>query len=153
MFPDRIDSEHLFDLDITLEPGMAIGATPFGARSVIAVTGGSVSGPRITGTVLAHGADWLLSFAGGHNELDVRTTIETHDGARIYLRYAGVLRIPQEMLGRAISGDVDESAYYFRTTPRMECGDERYAWVNSTICVGHGRVGQNRVMYRVFAVK
>ena len=30
--------------------------------------------------------------------------------------------------------------HYFVTTPRLESGDPRYAWVNQTIFVGQGRI-------------
>ena len=49
-----------------------------------------------------------------------------------------------------------ETAYedqYFRTTPRLETGDERYAWVNQTVFVGEGRlVPGPRVEFRLFRV-
>jgi hypothetical protein len=41
---------------------------------------------------------------------------------------------------------------YFRTTPRLETGDERYAWVNSTLFVGEGRMTEAGVEYRIYGI-
>jgi hypothetical protein len=46
----------------------------------------------------------------------------------------------------------DFGDHYFRTTPRLESGDPRYAWVNQTIFVGRGRLGSGTVVYEVFRV-
>jgi hypothetical protein len=40
----------------------------------------------------------------------------------------------------------------FRTTPRLETGDERYAWVNSTLFVGEGRMTEAGVEYRIYRI-
>ncbi|KIU16031.1 DUF3237 family protein, partial [Mycolicibacterium llatzerense] len=39
------------------------------------------------------------------------------------------------------------------TTPRLECGDPKYAWVNQTIFVGQGRIQPGPVVeFQVFRV-
>ncbi|HET6615869.1 MAG TPA: DUF3237 domain-containing protein [Dehalococcoidia bacterium] len=152
-FPESLDLEHLFDADIDLAPGERIGATPFGHRSTIIVTGGTIEGPRLRGTMRPGGGDWLLT-SGTHNELDVRATIETHDGALIHLWYRGVLKAEPDVMRRVLSGeDVSTREYYFRTTPRFETGDERYAWLNDMVCVAYGWFGPGKVGYRVFGVR
>ena len=50
----------------------------------------------------------------------------------------------------------EETAFgdsYFMTTPRFESGDPRYAWLNSIVAVGQGRMLPNAVEYRVFEVR
>lgn len=43
---------------------------------------------------------------------------------------------------------------YFFTNPRLECSDERYAWVNTTMFVGEGRlVAGPAVEYRVYRLE
>jgi hypothetical protein len=126
---------------------------PFGQRSIHPVTGGTFEGPKLRGTVRAGGGDWLLSSAGGHNELDVRATLETDDGALIYLRYGGVLKVDQALVTRIIGGeDVDHASYYFRTQPRFETGHEKYAWLNALVCIGYGSFGPGWVRYRIFGI-
>lgn len=152
MFPDEMRGERLFDAHIDLQPPEAIGAGPFGTRSIFVVTGGVFEGPRMRGTFRPGGGDWLLSTES-HHELDVRATMETHDGALIYLAYRGVLKVEPQVAAQAMAGaNLDADAYYFRTTPRFETGDERYAWLSPTVTVGYGYFGPGKVGYRVFAV-
>jgi hypothetical protein len=40
---------------------------------------------------------------------------------------------------------------HFVTQPRLETGDERYQWLNSTVAVAEGRALHNSVEYRMFA--
>jgi hypothetical protein len=86
--------------------------------------------------------------------LDVRAQIETHDNAVLYLTYEGVIEMNERVQTALAEGT--ETAYedqYFRTTPRLETGDERYAWVNQTVFVGQGRIYPGSgVQYRVYRV-
>ena len=153
-YPDTITTEWLFDADIELEPAEDIGAGPHGRRLVFIVRGGTFAGPRLRGGYRPGGGDWWLSLANGAGELDVRATLATEDGAMILMTYRGVLDARPEVVRRATSGeDVSARDYYFRTTPRFETGDPRYAWLNTTVCVGTGWVGKDLVGYRVFAVR
>ena len=62
-----------------------IGETPVGLRMNTYIAGGEVWGPRVRGRVLPVGADWLTIRPDGIGMLDVRGTIETHDGALLYV--------------------------------------------------------------------
>lgn len=151
--PDTIATEPLFDAHIRLRPPEVIGAGPFGARSVYIVEGGTFEGARLRGEFLPGGGDWLLS-SPGHNELDVRGTMRTDDGALVHVYYRGILNVAAEVAARVIAGeDVDPASYYFRTAPRFETGSAAYAWLNTSVCVGYGYFGPNRVGYRVFALR
>ena len=151
--PRTIDLEFLYEAHVDLAPPEQIGASPFGTRSIFPVTGGTFEGPRMRGVVRPGGSDWFLTLANGAGELDVRATAETHDGALILVYYHGILDVSPEVARRVFAGeDVSPSEYYFRTTPRFETGDERYAWLNKTVTVATGCFGVNWVGYRVFAV-
>jgi len=132
-----------------------VGTGPLGARVIANVTGGEFAGDRLRGSLVGAGADWLLGGPDGFGRLDVRATFKTHDDALIYVQYHGLIEITPQI--QAILGGADQSTdygdQYFFTNPRMETGDERYAWVNSTQFVGQGRliVGP-RVEYQVFRV-
>ena len=81
-------------------------------------------------------------------------TVQTDDGALLYVTYGGVLDVQPEVMGRIFSGqDVDISEYYFRTTPRIETGAEQHAWLNKVVCVGVGKAAPGKVAYRVFAIR
>jgi hypothetical protein len=129
----------LFRAEITLAPPQELGETPHGRRRIIPISGGRVSGERVSGRVLPGGADWQVVRADGVAELDARYTIETADGALIYVANRGVRHGPAEVIRRLAAGEpVDPALYYMRTTPWFETGDARYAWLNRIVCVATG---------------
>jgi hypothetical protein len=130
----------LFRAQITLAPIRDLGHTPLGHRRIIEITGGSFSGDRLSGRVLPGGADWQILRADGSAYLDTRYTLETSDGALIYVQNKGYRHGPPGVLERLARGeDVDPALYYMRTSPWFETSADRYAWLNRTICVGSGR--------------
>jgi len=144
--------EAVMHAELGAEP-LDVGAGPYGGRLVANVTGGWVKGERINGTLVGAGADWILLGADGWGRLDVRAQIRTDDGAVIYAQYGGLLELNEVVMGAmAPGGSTGFDDQYFRTTPRLETGDERYAWVNSTLFVGEGRMHENGVEYRIFRV-
>ena len=91
--------------------------------------------------------------ADGVLNLDVRLTLETDDGATIYMIYRGYRHGPEEVIERLNRGeDVDPSEYYFRTAPMFETASEKYAWLNSVVCVATGRRNPDGPVYDVFQV-
>jgi hypothetical protein len=129
----------LFQADITLAAPQELGESPLGRRRIINITGGTFHGARLSGKVLPGGADWQVIRADGVADLDARYTLETSDGALIYVRNHGYRHGPADVLKKLASGeDVDPSLYYMRTTPLFETGDQRYAWLNRLVCVGTG---------------
>ena len=87
----------------------------------------------------------------GH--LDVRITLETDDGARIFVQYYGVI-VMTEAVNKALApgGSIAYGDTYFMTQPRCETGDARYKWLNRVIAVAEGRVVSGNVEYQVFEV-
>ena len=143
----------LLKAEITLQPPLELGDTPLGRRRIINITGGSFSGARLSGRVLAGGADWQVIRADGVAYLDARYTLETGDGALIYVRNRGYRHGPAGVLKRISAGeDVDPSLYYMRTTPSFETGDERYAWLNRIVCVATGARHPAAVELEVFEI-
>lgn len=144
----------LFRAEITLAPPQELGETPQGRRRIIGITGGRFSGERLSGRVLAGGADWQVIRADGVADLDARYTLETSDGALIYVRNRGYRHGSPEVLKKLSSGEsVDPSLYYMRTTPRFETGDARYAWLNRIVCVATGARRPAAVELEVFEVR
>jgi hypothetical protein len=143
---------HFCDLDVELGPVREMGAGRNGARRIIPIVGGSVSG-KVSGTVLDLGADWQTTLADGSSDIDTRYAFETGDGAVIEVVNKGVRHGPPEVLNALARGEeVDPAHYYFRTAARLETGDQRYAWVNRTIFVGTGRRLASAVQVSLFAV-
>jgi len=134
-----------------LKPPVPIGAGPIGTRMYYDVIGGEVTGERLRGKVLG-GGEWALIGPDGFLRIDVRVQVETHDGAFLYIQYVGLLGV-NEIVQRALEtgGGTDYGDQYFFTNPRLETGDERYAWVNTTFFVGEGRIRPGLgVEYRVW---
>ena len=145
--------EELMVFRAALKEPVAVGAGPYGDRQIYDVTGGTFEGSRLKGKVLPSGGDWLLIGSDGVGRLDVRATLETDDGARIYAQYYGVI-VMNEKIVQALAGG-DETHFgdtHFVTQPRFETGDERYAWLNSVMAVAEGRTLPNAVEYRVYEV-
>ena len=144
----------LLQLDITLAAPQELGEGPHGRRRIINITGGTFRGERLSGKVLPGGADWQVIRGDGVADLDARYTLETSDGALIYVRNHGYRHGPAEVLKKLAAGeDVDPSLYYMRTAPLFETGDPRYAWLNRLICVGTGVRKKSSVHLEVFEVK
>ena len=133
----------LYKAEITLAAPQELGDTPQGRRRIIGITGGRFSGERLSGRVLAGGADWQIIRADGVAVLDTRYTMQTGDGALIYVRNEGYRHGPP---------DVDPSLHFMRTTPRFETGDARYAWLNRIVCVASGVRRPASVELEVFEV-
>lgn len=132
--------EFLFHMSATLADPVVIPNGPQGTRVIVGVTGGTVAGPRVNGTVHPLGADWLTMRADGSAQLDVRALIITDDGASIHVSYKGIMTR-------------GESGARIVTAPLFETGDERYAWLTHVQAIATGAPGANLVEYDIYAVK
>lgn len=151
-----LETRHLFDIVVDLDPRLNFGAGPVGQRVLFGAAKGSFEGPRLRGEVLRGGGDWALFRADGAMTLDVRLSLRTHDGELIYMTYGGRWVTPQdlraEMTDPARHTKVDPARYYFRTNPLFETGSQAYAWLNDIVCVGKGYLVEGAVAYKIFEV-
>jgi hypothetical protein len=124
-----------------------------GERRIINITGGSFTGPRLSGVILPGGADWQIIRADGITAVEARYTLQTDDGALIYVDNRGLRHGPQAVMARLAAGEsVDPSLYYFRTTPVFETGSEKYQWLNGIVAVAVGERHANQVVITVYEV-
>lgn len=124
----------------TLRKPLQVGEGPAGNRMVVEVAEMRTTG-RLEATM--HGvaaADWV-TINNGVGTLDVRASLETHDGAIVYVRYEG--RMP-------LTGDNAGTLY---VTPTFETGDERYAWLNGIQAIGKGGTEGPELTYEWYEVK
>ena len=134
-----IETEFLCKVEVALEPIRDLGETPLGRRRIINITGGKFAGPRLSGRILPGGADWQLIRSDGVAYLDARYTLETGDGALIYVNNKGYRHGPKDVVERLAKGeDVDPALYYMRATPWLETSAPQYAWLNRIICIATG---------------
>ena len=134
-----MQSRLLMTLKVIVASPQKIGAVPHGARVTAPITGGEFEGPRLLGRVLPGGGDWTLLRSDSVLELDLRVTLQTDDGALIHVASFGLRHGPPDVLAALGRGEpVDPASYYFRTTPRFETGDPRYAFLNRLLAVSTG---------------
>ena len=78
MFEYRL--EHIMSYTVKIAEPEVIGPVPEGLRVNGYILGGEVTCPRVSGKLRPVGGDWLTIRKDGVATLDVRATIETHDG-------------------------------------------------------------------------
>jgi len=134
----KYELEHIFSYTATLhQPFEVIGETPLGLRFNAYISGGEVTGPRLRGRVLPVGADWLTVRTDGVGILDVRATMESHDGALIYCEYKGVMDFGADGYQRMLSGN-PPARTAIQVVPRFLTAHPGYLWLNRLQCVNFG---------------
>ena len=143
----------IYTSSVELDPPMVVGGTPYGERRIIPIKGGSFAGPRLSGKILPGGADWQVIRTDGAAELEARYTLQTDDGALIYVLNQGIRSGSKEVMGRLARGEkVHASEYYFRTRPFFETGAPKYQWLHSIIAVATGERLPDEVIITVYEV-
>ena len=113
-----IETEFLCKVEVTLEPIRDLGETPLGRRRIIGITGGTFKGARLAGKILPGGADWQLIRSDGVAYLDARYTLETADGALIYVNNKGYRHGPKEVIERLAKGEEDRKSTRLNSSHR-----------------------------------
>jgi len=124
-----IDLVPLCTLRLQLKPPIQVNAGPAGTRLIVELVSAQVKGDRLRGEMLgAAAADWMIVGPEGTGMVDVRATLQTDDGAIIFVQYNGRMDTSQGLR-------FPMTAY---VAPVFETGDERYAWLNRIQAVGKG---------------
>ena len=98
--------ELLFSYYANLGEGLDVGQGPYGNRLIVEVHGGEFEGEKLKGKLREPGcADWL-SMTDEFGHLDVRATLETHDGALIYLEYFGKIELTEAIQNALSTGSL-----------------------------------------------
>jgi len=116
--------EFVYEETVTLGASMHPGATPFGERNIVPITGGTFSGPRLKGKILPGGWDWQLS-TNGCFLISANYMIQTDDGVIINV----------DNRGRVCSKPGVKPGPIF-TTPVFEAPLGAYEWLNGGAYVG-----------------
>ena len=114
----------VFEEVVTLGASIHPGATPYGERNIVPITGGTFSGPNLHGKVLPGGWDWQLTTATGCHSLDANYMIETNDGAIINVVNKG-----------SFCNAAGHRANIY-TTPSFEAPLGPYQWMNGGAYIG-----------------
>src|SRR5689334_14844052 len=129
-----MNSRPLMTLRLSTAATEEIGSTRHGTLSIFPVTGGSFEGNRLRGKVLPGGGDWVTVKPDGTYELDLRVSLETDDGALIYMTFTGIR---------------DDANHYFRTLPLFETAAPAYAFLNRLLAVGIGEIGPDGPVHTI----
>ena len=142
-----------FEVRVDVEDAVRIGA--HGEHDVlwhVAITGGTVSGPRLDGEVLGGGGDWFRD-RDGTVTLDARYLLRASDGAVIDIVNRGFWHASPEVKARLDAGEqVDEREYYYRTAPVFTTDAAQHRWLTETVFVGLARQEGMTICIRFFAV-
>jgi hypothetical protein len=115
-----------FEELVLLGKAVTPGRTPYGARNMIPITGGTFEGPGIKGTIVPGGWDWQLARADGCTDVHADYMLKTDDGAIINVVNDGALCMPQP----------GEAPRPVRTSPRFEAPLGKYQWLGQTAFIG-----------------
>jgi len=148
-----LEAEPIFIIDAELDAVLDLGRTPYGGRRFVGISGGRVSGRKLSGRVLPGGADWQIVRGDGAADISARYVIESDAGARIRVASDGLRHGPPDVLDKLMRGDrVDPSLYYFRTAMRFETADASLNWLNRILAVARGEREARRVRLQVYEV-
>ncbi|MFG2452630.1 DUF3237 domain-containing protein [Streptomyces sp. NPDC048512] len=116
------------------------------------ITGGTVSGPRLNGAVVAGGGDWS-NTRGDVCELDARYLIRADDGAVIDITNRGYYvegtDSPDQFDGTLRTA---EAGVYFRTSPVFRTDAPAHRWLAATVFVGLARVEEDHIVIRLYSL-
>lgn len=136
-----LESKLLCTAELKLSDTIEVGSTPWGNRSIGELGSARFEGERFRAKLRgAAAADWALIAPDGSVEIDVRLSLETDDGALVYLSYQGNL-------------DPDRGEQPILAFMRFETGDERYAWMNRLCAVGKASFADGAVRYEIYELR
>jgi hypothetical protein len=90
---DKLQSEFLLDLTLEAQTPQNLGSAG-GGRLIVPLSGGTFAGPRLKGTIIPPGGDWIVQRPDGSRVLDVRILLQTDDGQKIYVSWRGIAFTP-----------------------------------------------------------
>jgi Protein of unknown function (DUF3237) len=144
----------VYRLEATLGEPLDLGDVSQGHRRIVPQSGGTFAGPELNGKLLPGvSADWQIVLPDGTALADIRYTLETDDGALLYVRSRGVRHGSAEVLARLARGeDVDASEYTFRTSTQIETASARLDWMNKGVFISVGGRRPGSVVYETYLV-
>ena len=120
-------AQAVFELHVSCDQPTPIGSINGGTGLMVPITGGTVSGERLSGEVMAGGADWAVMHDDGLFVVNARYSIRASDGTIIQVFNEGRNRIDRDRTGmRPV----------MLTTPRFVAPEGPHAWLNESVFVG-----------------
>jgi hypothetical protein len=144
----------VYRLEAALGEPLDLGDVSQGHRRIVPLTGGTFTGPELNGKLLPGvSADWQIVLRDGTALGDIRYTLQTDDGALLYVQSRGVRHGSAEVLARLARGDdVDASEYTFRTSTQIETASRDLDWLNKGVFISVGGRRPGGVIYETYLV-
>lgn len=155
MNSSKLPYQHLMtlQLDVDSASSLPIGMTTKGRRTIAPIKGGHFEGAKLSGKVLPGGADWVVLRNDSVMKIDVRLSLETHEGAYIYLSYEGQFVANADALKALASGaELAPDSYNLTVVAKIETGDESLRWLEDAIVVGVGKQSGYNPTYDFFVI-
>ena len=126
-----IETEYLGTMELQLDAPQAVGPV-----LIVNVTGGTLKGPKINGTLVAPSGDWLNVMPDGSLRMDIRESLKTDDGELILLVGNGIIDPNKDARDRFNKGEVITSNdEYFIGAARFTTASKKYDWLNKVQAV------------------
>jgi Protein of unknown function (DUF3237) len=144
----------VFRLEASLAEPLELGQTEQGHRRIVPLTGGTFTGPELSGTLVpGASADWQTILPDGTALGDIRYTLRTDAGDLLYVQSRSVRHGSPEVLARLARGeDVDPSEYTFRTNTQIVTGAPQLDWLNKGVFIGVAGRQAAGVIYEIYLV-
>jgi muconolactone delta-isomerase len=144
----------VFRLEAILGEPLDLGDTAQGRRRIVALTGGTFTGPELNGKLLpGASADWQIVLPDGTTLGDIRYTLQTDGGDLLYVQSRGVRHGSAEVLARLGRGeDVDAGEYIFRTATQIETAAPALDWLNKGVFISVAGRQPAGVIYETYLV-
>src|SRR5215470_4478052 len=154
---DQLPDPHLtrvYGLEATLGEPQDLGEIAGGRRRIVPLTGGTFTGPELSGTLLpGASADWQIALPDGTALGDIRYTLRTNAGDLLYVQSRGVRHGGADVLARLVRGeDVAAREYTFRTSTQIETAAPALDWLNKGVFVSVGGRRPGAVIYEIYLV-
>lgn len=135
-----LHTEFAFEAVVTVGTPLVVGTSAGGLRRIVPITGGTFAGPRLSGRVVAGGADWQVVRTNDVLDVEAKYTLQADDGTLIMVTNNGMRHGPREVIDKLARGEpVSPSQYYFRTAARFEvANDSKHSWLNRAVFIGVG---------------
>ena len=144
----------IYRLEATLGAPLDLGEIAHGHRRIVPLTGGTFTGPEISGKLLpGASADWQIVLPDGTALGDIRYTLQTDGGDLLYVQSRSVRHGSAEVLARLGRGEeVDASEYTFRTATQIETAAPELDWLNKGVFISVGGRQAGGVIYETYLV-
>ena len=140
--------DYLASVHIRMREPEAISETPEGivVNWFWAPAEGVVAGPKVNAKIRQLDGDRMTVRRDGVGAMGVRATLETRDGALVFVNSLGHYELGEDGYQDVLAGRWP-ARITTRTTPRFHTAHPQYLWLNRLHCVGMGELEMRQLAY------